>query len=381
MQDVTIISADSHVMEPPDLWTKHIDPAFAEQAPRLVPEEGGDWWYAGGIREISVAAGVMAGIKYRPEEGDWRFRSYEARWDGVREGAYNPRGYLEDLDLDGVAAGIVYPTIGLRHFYKIGDPPLFSAVCDGYNRWLAEFCGHCEGRVLGIGMVNVDDIESGVTQLERAADLGLRGAMITVYPPEERPYGGPGYERFWAKASELAMPLSLHLGTERPMTTTLQPEGSPTASAFRVEWTQRSLARMIFAGVFERWPDLKVTVVEQDLGWAAFFIDIMDRTYKHRVWQPGFHRYQGDALPSDFFHRNVTIAFQDDRLGVELRSHIGVNNIMWGNDYPHADGTFPHTREVLETLFDGVPQSEVAQIIGGNAAALYGIAAEAPSKP
>ena len=114
MPEMTIISADSHVMEPPDLWTEHIDPAFADRAPRLVREENGDWWHAGGVREISVAAGVMAGVKYRPEESDWRFKSYEARWDGVRPGSYMPEGYIEDLNLDGVAAGVVYPTIGYR---------------------------------------------------------------------------------------------------------------------------------------------------------------------------------------------------------------------------------------------------------------------------
>ena len=229
-------------------------------------------------------------------------------------------------------------------------------------------------------MVNLDDVQDSMAQLERAKAMGLRGAMITVYPPEERPYGDPVYEPFWAKAEELRMPLSLHLGTERPMSTLLQPEGSPAASTFRVEWTERSLARMLFAGVFERCPELKVAVVEQELGWAAFFIDAMDRAYKHRVWPAGYHRYRGDALPSDFFRNNVFIAFQDDRLGIELRSHIGVDNIMWGNDYPHADGTFPHTREVLQGLFKDVPEAERAKIAGENAAGVYGIPIGAPAR-
>tara|TARA_B100000749_G_C18078480_1_gene322655 strand:- start:104 stop:499 length:396 start_codon:yes stop_codon:yes gene_type:complete len=130
---------------------------------------------------------------------------------------------------------------------------------------------------------------------------------------------------------------------------------------------------MIFSGVFARHPDLKLAIVEQDAAWGPFFIESMDRVYQHKQWQAGWPRFADGVLPSDYFHGSVGIAFQDDRLGVELRSHIGVENLMWGSDYPHPDGTFPHTKEVLHKMFHDVPGEDIKKIVGENASRFYGI--------
>ncbi len=369
-----IVSADMHILEPPDLWEKRIDAEFAERGPRLVSGDEGDWWHVDGERLISVAAGAFAGIKYRPESEDWRFRTYQARWEDVRPGAYVPVEFAKDLDIDGISAGVVYPTIGLRHFYLVRDNALFAAICRAYNDWAGEFCGEFPDRILAVAMIDVADPKAAAEELRRASKLGLRTAMITVYPPEEQPYGHAAYEPLWEAAQELAMPLSLHLATERPPASLdqLRTWGADVHVA-RVHWTERSLGQMIFAGVFERYPGLKVAVVEQDVAWASIFVYNMDRVYKHKQWSPTWRIFKNGALPSDFFHSNIAVTFQDDRLGVELRSLIGVENMMWGSDYPHPDGTFPHTKEVLDRLFKDVPEEEKAKIMGGNAARFYNL--------
>jgi predicted TIM-barrel fold metal-dependent hydrolase len=123
--------------------------------------------------------------------------------------------------------------------------------------------------------------------------------------------------------------------------------------------------------VFERFPGLKVLSVEHEAGWAAYFLHIMDYTYTQRVPRPEWHRFSNGALPSDFFHRNVFISFQEDPIAIQLRTYIGVDNLLWGSDYPHVESTFPRSREVLGEILAGVPEDERARIVGENTARIF----------
>ncbi len=133
---------------------------------------------------------------------------------------------------------------------------------------------------------------------------------------------------------------------------------------------------MIFSGVFERYPRLNVAVVEFELAWAPHLLGTMDYTYIERQKEASY-RFKGDVLPSDFFHRNVYLSFQEDGIGIRMRDVIGVDCLMWGSDYPHAESTFPKSREILESILEGVPLEEKAQIVGATAAQLYGFDANA----
>ena len=128
---------------------------------------------------------------------------------------------------------------------------------------------------------------------------------------------------------------------------------------------------MIFAGVFERYPKLKVGVVEYEVSWAPYFMSRMDEFYKNRAVGVHGRRFHGSTLPSDFFRSNIFIGFQEDHVGVQLRHHIGVDNLLWGSDYPHAEGTFPKSREILERILEDVPEEEKAKIAGENTVKLY----------
>jgi predicted TIM-barrel fold metal-dependent hydrolase len=276
------------------------------------------------------------------------------------------------MQIDGIAGEVLYPSQGLFYF-KVADSQLMSAIFRTYNDWLVEFCRTAPERLKGIAMINLDDVQEGIQELERCARLGLVGAMISEYPPEDRRYDSPEYEPFWAAAQALHMPLSLHTATRRQGVNsgvarrTIRDASRRATKAFL---PATSLCDMLFSGVFERYPHLKVAIVEFELAWVPYLLHSMDYTYRERH-EEATYRFKDTLLPSDIFHRNVVLSFQEDAVGIRLRDLIGVDNMMWGSDYPHSESTFPKSREILAHILAGVPQDERAKIVGQNAARLY----------
>ena len=170
------------------------------------------------------------------------------------------------------------------------------------------------------------------------------------------------------------MPLSLHAGTYRTTTTHAPVKnlmGKPSFYASLDHWMRISLANMIFSGVFERFPNLQVGSIETELCWVPHFLDRMDYTFSQRPHEQAPYRFKEDMLPSDYFHRNVFMSFQEDVLGIQLRHIIGVNTLQWGSDYPHVEGTFPRSRQILEDILADCTEEEKAKIAGANAARVY----------
>jgi predicted TIM-barrel fold metal-dependent hydrolase len=370
MVPVLILSSDSHVFEPPDLWQTRIDAPFRSRAPRMERIDGAD--------EIVVEADqVLSGIGLISNAGA-RFEAPETisgrgRFEDVHQGGYDPQQHLRDMRLDGVAGEVLYPSQGLFYF-RVTDTPLMSAIFRAYNDWLAEFCRTDPARLKGIAMINLDDVADGIAELERAARLGLAGAMITEYPLEHRRYDQPEYEPFWAAAAALGLPLSLHTATRRQGKIrgsggkTLRDASSRATKAF---YPALSMCDMIFSGVFERHPTLTLAIVEFELAWAPHLLSTMDYTYRERH-EEAIYRFKDGLRPSEIFHRNVVLSFQEDAVGIRLRDVIGVDNMMWGSDYPHSESTFPQSRKILAEILAGVPEDEQARIVGGTTARVYG---------
>lgn len=364
-----ILSSDSHVFEPPDLWATRIDKAYRDRAPRLQRIDGADQivietdQFLSGIGLIS-----NAGARFETPETI----SGSGRFEDVPRGGYDPEQHLADMRLDGVAGEVLYPSQGLFYF-RVPDTPLMSAIFRAYNDWLAEFCRTDPARLKGIAMVNVDDVGEGIRELERAAKMGLAGAMITEYPLEDRRYDQFEYEPFWAAAQSLEMPLSLHTATKRQGkirgagAKTLRDASSRATKAF---YPALSMCDMIFSGVFERHPRLTLAIVEFELSWAPHLLTTMDYTYRERH-EEAIYRFQSGLRPSDFFHRNVVLSFQEDAIGIRLRDMIGVDNMMWGSDYPHSESTFPRSRAILSEILADVPEAEQAKIVAENTARVY----------
>jgi len=367
--DWKLLSSDSHIVEPPDLWTERMDQAFRDRAPRVVSEPDGDWWMIARARGHSFQGGAQVGKRFdRPEE-----LRPAARFSEVRPGAYQPAEFLRENEEDGVWGSVIYPTAGLQLF-RVPDLALLSACFRAYNDWLADFCRTAPARLRGIALINVEDVEEAVRELGRARKLGLTGAMITVAPPEERSYDQAMYEAFWAAAEALAMPISLHIDTNRPAPFLVAESNRTSRAALLANadyWVRMALGHLVLEGVFERHPRLRVGSAEHELAWVPYFLDRLDYTYTQRARRAHWHRYEGDALPSDFFRRNVFLSFQEDAVGIRDRAAIGVDSLMWGSDYPHTESTFPRSRIILDRILEGVPRDERRQITSLNVARLY----------
>ena len=371
MTSYRVISADSHVFEPPELWTERIEPRYRERAPHVVLLDDGYWWVYEGRMGVGLGSGAQAGRRFEAPEK----MTHGDIPENLHPGGYIPEEHVKDMDVDGLAVSILYPTVGLR-LYTVDDGDLLSSIFRAYNEWLAEFCQQFPDRLKGIAMLNLDDVQVGVKELERCAKMGLVGAVITIYPPEDKAYDSPNYEPFWAAAQDLRMPLSLHISTNRPGpgqqfsdTDTIKPPFLCNVD----HWARMSLSNIIFSGVFERYPKLQIGSVEQELSWVPHFVDRMDYTYTQRVQIDPWYRFKEDTLPSDYFHRNVFLGFQEDGLGIRLRDVIGVDSLMWGSDYPHHESTFPRSRQILEESLVDCTEKEKAKIAGGNAARVYNL--------
>ena len=368
MSDYKLVSSDSHIMEPPDLWLKHIDPEYKERAPHIVREGGYDQWYADGdIKFGIVGSNTQAGRRFEAPE---TIQS-EGVYEDVLPGGMDPHAHVKDMDIDTVYGGVIFPSMGLTT-WVIPSSDLLSAVFRAYNDWLAEFCAPYPGRLKGLAMLNVDSVEEGVTELKRSKKIGLAGAMIPQRPVFGR-YDSPMYEPLWQAAVDLDMPLAIHIGTSR-----WRPGGAPAHGNDKglVEFTNQeydmkdNVTAILFSGLFERHPSLKIGVAEYEISWAPYLLNRMDRVYAERPNRFA-SRYKNDALPSDFFKSNMFLSFQEDDLGIQLREYVGVETLMWGSDYPHAESTFPKSREIVDRILEGVPENEKVMIAGENCAKMF----------
>jgi predicted TIM-barrel fold metal-dependent hydrolase len=241
-----------------------------------------------------------------------------------------------------------------------------------YNDWLADFCSHNPKRLIGLALISLENIDEAVQELERCAKKGLKGALISVSPDVEKQYDNPVYNPFWAAAQDCNMPLSLHLATGKQNIVTTSRSPYALYMGILVD-IQQTLVTIIFSGMLERFPRLKVLSTEHDIGWIAYFIRRMDRAYER------FRQSDPTPLkmpPSEYFKRQVYATFQDDPVGLATCGFLGADNVLWASDYPHVDSTWPHSQSVIEQHFAEVSEEDKYKILYANAVKLYGIALE-----
>ncbi len=371
-----IISGDTHIVEPPDLYANRMTAKLRDRAPRMKRQKtpsGVDFdaWFIDDLQVATLGAVTQAGQRFK----DTSKIDFVSTWEEVRKGAYEPNAMLKELEIDGIWGAIIQPSQGL-FWYHIDDSELLSALCRAYNDWIAGFCQPYPGRLKGIGMLNLDNVSEACAELKRCAKLGLAGAFIPVTPLPGQPYRHSMYEPFWATAQDLAMPLLLHLATQRAGVPgceisisfkTFTPAGLRPTQDY---WVRYALTDIIFAGVTERYPRLQVGSVEHEISWAPHWLKQMDYTYKERPVYSGYQSKEG-LLPSNYWQRNMFAVFQEDDLGVQLRHRIGIDNLLWGNDFPHSESTWPKSKEFLEQIFDGVPEADRQKITCNNAVRIF----------
>jgi predicted TIM-barrel fold metal-dependent hydrolase len=381
-----VISADSHMMEPIDLWVGRLDEKFRDKAPRVIKGEGkaGYIFVAPGLPPFPVAAGFAAG-RSGQELKDFIKRGQEEGYVTARPSGWDPVERIKDQDIDGVQAEVLYTTLGMPLF-GLHDADLQRACFKAYNDWVAEFASHNPKRLIATALISLEDIGEGVKELQRAAKIALRGAMIWGAPPREKPYTSKEYDPFWAAAQDLQTPLSLHVITgKKPFKFETEPKEadeqqkkprSPRGQAFvrgymnLIHEVQRSLTDIIFSGVLMRFPRLKIVSAENDTGWISHYMYRLDHAFEKfgaMMEEPL------DMKPSEYVRRNMWATFQDDPIGPMLFKRFGEDNFMWASDFPHTDSTWPDSLKVIKRDFQGVPEDVTQKIICTNAAKLYQI--------
>jgi predicted TIM-barrel fold metal-dependent hydrolase len=367
-----VLSADSHIVEPPDAYVKYIDPEFKDRAPQVRNDPTlGQIWRTEELTFPNVE--LMAGAGKDREEVH-----FAGRYEAARRGGWDADERLKDMDITGVAAALLYPTIGF-HSYGIGDPKLLNAVLAAWNSWIADFCKGHEDRLWGVGCVALDDVDVAIEELERCKKLGFPTVNIPL-KNEHEPYNTKAFDRFWAAAQDLEMPLSTHTGSLRGRHNNMRNpnrnrellekrEGEYWGTGIASVHIQTLIGELLVSGVFDRFPKLRVIGAEFEAGWAAFFLEKLDdNLYNHRA------RYwvrDWPMKPSDYFRRNMALTFIDDRVAVLCREIIGVDNLMWSDDYPHIEASWPDSARILDRLFADVPPPEKQKIVGGNLSRIY----------
>lgn len=358
-----IISADSHITEAPNTYLDYIDARWRDKAPHIVDGgERGDIYVIDGMKS-TVSMGLVAAAGKKPEELTLK----GTRFEDLHRGGWDPEARMADQDTDGVSAEVIYPTVGM----VVTNHPDFEykkACFDAYNRWLAEYCGAHPDRLLGCGQTAMRTPEEGVADLHAIKAAGLRGVMMPNVPGLED-YDSEIYNPVWEAAIELALPLSFHI----------VPARDPNLRGSRlngflsiIRQNQDIIGTMIFGGVFERFPQLRVVCVEADAGWVPHYMYRMDHGYeRHRNWMaPGVEL---SKMPSEYFSEHIYTTFQDDYVAFRSADQMNWRRLLWASDFPHSDSTWPWSQDVLTEQTEGLSDEQLEGILSGNVAELYGI--------
>jgi predicted TIM-barrel fold metal-dependent hydrolase len=371
-----IISADGHNIEPPHIWEKYLPKRFAEHAPRLVKDpKGGDAWeFIRGAEPMPIGLVTNAGVwGRRYEENDWFGSSYE----NIRQGAFDGRARLDEQDIDGVDAEVIYPSQRtMAVFMAQPDDALHVAGVEAYNNWLLEeFCAADPERLIGLAQMPAIGVPAAIKAAEAAKRSGFKGVIITSFPSGSA-LPLPEDDGFWEAVQEIAIPVHIHA---RLTHAGKQAAAAATARASMGKISLQSMggavagisdavARMIYSEMFDRFPYLKIVLAETGVGWVPHFLEHMDdHWWRNRVWTGSKLK----MLPSHYFARNFMCTFIREPFAVLNRYSIGVDNMMWSNDYPHHRHDWPYSRRIIEESFLNVPASEKEKIICGNAVKLY----------
>lgn len=381
------ISADSHVVEPAVVFAGLAE-RFGDRAPRIVETEDGESMVipARGRRGGPVARPGVAGSrldaggrgpqtepgrKPHPEDPhDPQVRALFRRgYAGVRAGILDARLRTGDQDLDGISGEILYPSLFLGLF-ALESADLLAACFRNYNDWLADFCAQPPRRLFGLALIPLADPEAGRSELERALARGFRGGCIPCSAPHGAPYSDPTYDPIWARAAEARFPLAMHIGTDSWSAPRAAPDWLHSIAGYAgaVATIQTTVVDLICGGVAHRFPELPFVCAEWNAGWIANWLDRLDQGFERsrRAAVPYL-----DRRPSEYWHRQFFATLEDDRAGVLTRELCGTGSLLWGNDYPHRDSTWPCSKSVLERIFAGVSEADRDAITRSNAASLY----------
>jgi predicted TIM-barrel fold metal-dependent hydrolase len=377
-----VADADTHIIEPPDLWQKYMAAKYRDRAPRVVDAERGQAWVFDDQR-ISVTS-LMNVAGRSPVT--WQAIAPDG-YRGLRDGGGDPGARLADMGIDHVDLHVLFPSYTLimaraQADAKGGpDRGFHLAFVEAYNNFVSDFCAFAPDRFIGLAIMPLTGIDDVMAELSRVGQLpGIRGVA-----PLNWPGGGsnPGAddERFWSALEELGWPCNVHIGfgevggadPDLP----LEPSSMDRLVNMAVINRERTassmmpiLSEFILGGILERHPALKLALVETGVGWIPFWCEQTDDNFlRHRFWT----KCDLSLMPSEYWQRQCVATFQIDHFGVRNRDVMGVHTICWTSDYPHSGADWPNSVRTIADQLRDVPDNEQAMIVGGNLKRIYGL--------
>ena len=366
-----VIDADGHVLEPFSLWNDYMDPKFRPRAPKLVKDKNGKERLLledqilgskagfGGIGGVGARQGVVAADAMEYKDG--------------RKGGFDPHARIPDMDLDGIDAAFLYPSLGL-FAGAVHDADFAAAMCRAYNRWLADYCKPYPDRLFGIAMLPLQSVEAAIGEMRFARkELGMRGGFLRPNPYNGKMLHHPDYAPFWEEVQELDFAIGLHEGASGGMPQVgvdrFETRGARHIISHTMEMMLAAMS-VIWSGVCDRYPRVRIAFLESGGGWIAPWLDRMDRHYEDQ----GFNDSGLSMKPSELFQRNCWISFEpvEGCLDV-LADYIGPHKILWATDYPHPDGFFPGAPKLIADR-PALSAATKREILAGGAKRFYGLA-------
>ena len=361
-----IISCDSHAQEPADLWAKRIEAEYRHRIPRQeVDDDGVKWQVTEGHRPTKIRD-----LKFEGEDKD------------RNDAGYVLEERLRDMDNDGIDVELIFPNKGLS-MWATADPVFSQAMCRVWNDWAHETFGEHPERCVATGAIAAGDIEGAIAEVDRLAKMGYRCLTLP-----NRPVWGPGdgneanynqsqFDPLWAKIEEVDLPITFHISTGK------DPRGARGRGGAVINYAVHSLSQSIepvvticSSGVLQRFPNLRFATIEAGIGWVPWALTAMDEAYhKHHMF--AFPKLE--LLPSEHYRRNFWASFGEDPPGLALAQQFDLTgNFLWANDYPHHEGTWPHSASAIERTMSEISDEDRAKMLGLNAARFLNL--EVPQK-
>jgi predicted TIM-barrel fold metal-dependent hydrolase len=373
------ISADSHLdlpWMPPDLFTSMAPRELKDRMPFVTDTDEGPKWMAKNGATFGFKNGVgPAGSKFVPgKHGRVDIMAETGLYaDGAKDirRISDPHLRIKDLDRDGVDAEVIYGILGAAS--RLNDREAGNQMLMIYNDWLKEFCSHYPDRHIGLACLPYGDIDAAVKEIHRVAKMSIKGLELSCSWDME-PMWHPMWEPLWKAVNEVQLPLHFHTFPNVPPDTIGKHPGRVGRSVFFtvVSGFQMNLvnilAAIMGANVLERYPNIRIAFGESGSGWIPYALDRMDFEWEDRFFDLGLK-----MKPSDYWRRQCKATFQFDRIGAKLIDDMGAESLMWGSDYPHGDGVWPHSDKYIREQFANVPAEQVKMITCTNAGKFYGL--------
>ena len=368
------IDADGHVLEPAWLWEHYLEERYQERALRIgVDENGLERLELDGRPSERTTRGVL-GLLGAMGEHDARPGPDRRYMDNIPYGAGDANERMALLEKEHLDAALLYPTIGLLWECELTDAELSLAYTRAYNRWIADFCRESGGRLVAIAHLSLLDPEGAADELRRAVADGCRGAFVAPFTHTRLAHGHPDHDVLWRTAVELDVPVAIHPTFEPVWCTPIRFDGFGRASEFHYnvmvrQGTQQSLLSFFTHGTIERFPTLKLGVLESGMGWIGSFLDRADAVYD-TISSRGLTLSRS---PSELFARQCFISGDPDETAAPfIMDHVGAHCFMWATDYPHPDhpGTWV---DALTRLVEPLSPDTRRAFLGDNVRRLYGL--------